>query len=82
MNRILSIAALAACLCLTARSAAEDAKPPSDKCPKGHHTVTVETTKTVEVKPGGVGGGMTRTEKYEVCRPIQNSNLKEFPKKR
>lgn len=82
MKRLLIVAAFAACAFVAGGAQAQDHKPPTDKCPKGYHTITVETAKNAEAKPGGVGAGVTRTEKYEVCRPVQASNLKEFSKKR
>jgi hypothetical protein len=49
MKRLLIVAAFAACICATSIAQAQDHKPPSDRCPKGYHTVTAETTKNAEV---------------------------------
>ena len=76
---------LTSCICVTGSSIFADGldrKPLTDKCPTGYHSIQIEQTKSAEAKPGGIGGGMSRTEKFEVCRPVVNSNLKEFPNKK
>ena len=62
---------------LAAFATADDHKHPNDKCPPGRHTVTIERSTDVDVKPGGVGGGHTLTEKREVCRDNKHSGVKE-----
>ena len=59
-----------------------DHKHPTDRCPPGTHTVTIQTAKNAEAKPGGIGGGVTVTHTHKVCRDNSANKVNESPKKR
>lgn len=68
---------------------AADHKHPSDKCPKGSHTVERETKTEIrgEVSASGgrgiargggkLGGNRTTTERTKVCRDNKGSGIRE-----
>ena len=43
---------------------------PSAPCPAGSRPVTIASTYTIDVKPFGIGGGVSVTETQTICRKI------------